>query len=128
MLEKYFQNLYKTYKAGDATEASYYPDLKGLLEDFLRSKGVDPSITVQPKLTRAGIPDFTVRKDKELVGYIEAKDLLIESLEKIEGTEQIKRYKERLPNFILTNYCDFWLWRRDAVDETKGKWIKKVRI
>jgi len=128
MLNQYFKDIYKTYKTGDATEASYYPDLKKLLENFLKSKGISPNITVQSKKTKAGIPDFTIRKGKELIGYVEAKDLTIENLEKVEDSDQIKRYKEKLPNFILTNYFDFWLWRRDAIDEKKGRWVKKVRI
>jgi len=128
MLNQYFKDIYKTYKAGDATEASYYGDLKTLSEKFLESKGVDPNITVQPKRTNAGIPDFTVRRGKELIGYIEAKDLTINDLESIEYTEQIERYKEKFPNFILTNYFDFWLWRRDTIDDKKGRWVKKVKI
>ena len=128
MLKQYFQNIFKTYKTGDSTEPSFYPDLKKMLEDFLKSKGIDPNITVQPKKTKAGIPDFTIRKNKELIGYVEAKKMAIEDLETIENSEQIERYKKRLPNFILTNYFDFWLWRRDGLDENKGQWIKKVRI
>lgn len=128
MLKQYFEDIFKTYKTGDATEASYYSDLKKLLENFLKSKGIDPNITIQPRRTKAGIPDFTIRKGKELIGYIEAKDLSITDLETIEHTEQIERYKEKLPNFILTNYFDFWLWRRDTIADKKGRWVKKVRI
>ena len=127
MLGHYLEDIHKTYKAGDATEPSYYPDLKKLLESFLKSKGVDPNITIEAKKAAAGKPDFTVRKSKELIGYVEAKDLP-EDLGKIENSEQIKRYKEKLPNFVLTNYFDFWLWRRDSVDNGKGEWVKKVRI
>lgn len=128
MLNQYFKDIFKTHKARDATEASYYSDLKKLLENFLKSKGVNSNITTQPQRIEAGIPDFTIRKGKELIGYIEAKDLSITDLETIEYTEQIKRYKEKLPNFILTNYFDFWLWRRDTIDDKKGRWVKKVRI
>lgn len=128
MLNQYFKNIYKTYKTGDATEASYYSDLKKLLDDFLKSKGIDPNITIQPRRTKAGIPDFTIRKGKELIGYVEAKDLFVTDLETIEHTEQIERYKDKLPNFILTNYFDFWLWRCDTVDNKKGRWVKKIRI
>lgn len=128
MINQYFQDIFKTYKTGDATEASYYSDLKKLFEKYLESKGKVSNITVQPRKMAAGIPDFTVRKGEDLIGYIEAKDLPKEDLQIIEDTEQIKRYKEKLPNFILTNYFDFWLWRRDCLDEKKGQWIKKVRI
>ncbi len=125
MLEGYFKNIFKTHRTGDATEQSYYPDLKNFLEEFLKSKGIAPNITIQARRTKAGIPDFTIRKGKELIGYIEAKDTG-ENLEKVEDTEQIKRYKAELPNFILTNYFDFWLWRRDGLDVDKGQWIKKI--
>jgi len=124
MLQEYLKDVFKTYKTSDATEASYYTDLKKLLENFLTSKGIVPNITIQPKRTMVGIPDFTIRKGKELIGYIEAKNVG-ENLEKIEDSEQLKRYKAELPNFILTNYFDFWLWRRDALDKDKGRWIKK---
>ena len=128
MLNQYFQDIHKTHKAGDATEPSYYSDLKKLLDSFLKSKGFDSNITIQSKKTKAGIPDLTIRKGKQLIGYVEAKDLENEELGVIEDSEQIERYKQKLPNFIFTNYFDFWLWRRDAVDESKGKWIKKVKI
>lgn len=94
----------------------------------MKSKGFDPNITIQSKKTKAGIPDLTIRKGKQLIGYVEAKDLENEELGAIEDSEQIERYKQKLPNFIFTNYFDFWLWRRDAIDESKGKWIKKVKI
>jgi predicted type IV restriction endonuclease len=87
MLKQYFQNILKTYKTGDSTEPSFYPDLKKMLENFLKSKGIDPNITVQPKKTKAGIPDFTIRKNKELIGYVEAKNLTVENLETIENSE-----------------------------------------
>jgi predicted helicase len=123
MIQSYFEKLLKTSTAGDATEASYYPDLKSLMVDFLTEKGFDPSITVQPKRQAVGIPDFTVRKGKELIGYIEAKDPKYDNLEALppRDTAQIKRYKEKLPNIILTNFFDFWLYR-------DGVLVKKVRI
>jgi len=123
MIQKYLNDVLKTARAGDATEQSYYSDLKNLLQNFLSSKGFDPSITVQAKRQIAGIPDFTVRKGRELIGYIEAKDPKYDNLENLpkRDTEQLKRYLEKLPNIILTNFFDFWLYR-------EGKLIKKARI
>lgn len=123
MFNEYFQDIFKTSRAGDATEASYYSDLKNLLHQFLSKKGFDPSITVQPKRQAVGIPDFTIRKGKELMGYIEAKDPKYEDLDNLPDRDQkqIKRYTEKLPNLILTNYFDFWLYR-------EGKLIKKINI
>lgn len=121
MLEQYFQDILKIFKSGDATEPSFYSELKKLLEKFSNSKGITANITIQPKRLSAGIPDFTVRRGKELVGYIEAKDIG-KNLEDIEHTEQIKKYKKDFDNFILTNYFDFWLWRK-----SKKQWIVKAK-
>ncbi|MDO8503137.1 MAG: type ISP restriction/modification enzyme [bacterium] len=123
MLQKYLDDILKTARTGDATEPSYYPDLKNLLQNFLSGKGFDPSITIQAKRQIAGIPDFTVRKGRELIGYIEAKDPTHDNLENLPSrdTEQVRRYLEKLPNIIFTNFFDFWLYR-------EGKLIKKVRI
>jgi hypothetical protein len=125
MLKKYLQDIFKTSRNRDATEPSYYPDLKKLLETYLVKKEKIPNITVNPKKTTVGMPDFTVRRGHELIGYIEAKDPKYEDLEALpqRDREQIARYQEKLPNLILTNFFDFWLWRKD-----EKRWIKTVRI
>lgn len=125
MLKKYLQDIFKTSKSNIATEASYYPDLKKLLESYLIEKGRVPNITVIPKKTSVGIPDFTIRRGYELIGYIEAKDPKYEDLDALPArdTEQLERYREKLPNLILTNFFDFWLWRKE-----EKRWVKKVRI
>jgi len=122
MLNQYLQNILKTFKSGDTTEPSFYPTLKNLIEEFSKSKGVTANITIQPKRIKAGAPDFTIRRGKELIGYIEAKDIG-KDLELFEYTPQIERYKKDFDNFILTNYFDFWLWRK-----SEKKWILKTRI
>ena len=122
MLKNYFQDIVNTFKTGDTTEPSFYPDLKKFIGDFSKSKRISLNITVQPKRIIAGAPDFVIRKGKELVGYIEAKDIG-KDLENFEYTSQIKRYKEDFDNFILTNYFDFWLWRKK-----EKKWVMKVSI
>lgn len=125
MLGDYIKGIFNTSRLGDATEASYYPDLKKLLETYLITKGRIPNITVIPKKTSVGIPDFTIRRGHELIGYIEAKDPKYEDLDSLPArdTEQLERYKDKLPNLILTNFFDFWLWRKD-----EKRWVKKVRI
>ena len=109
MLDKYLKHLYKISSGGDATEESYYPTLASLFENFFDSEKVkNGTITVLPKKKEGNKPDFVIRKDKELVGYIEAKDFAKTiNLEGIEGSEQIERYKKDFDNFILTNFVDF---------------------
>ena len=88
MLKTYFQEVLKTFKAGDATEASFYNCLKNFIEEFSAPK---VNITIQPRRLTSGIPDFVVRRDKELVGYIEAKDIG-KDLEIFERTPQFSEF------------------------------------
>jgi predicted helicase len=113
MLKAYLKNITDTAKRGDAREESYYPVLKELLEEYSNSTGKKKvHITVLPKKTEAGNPDFRVWDGKQHVtGYIEAKDPTIENLDRIEETEQLKRYLHTFPNLILTNFLEFRLYR-----------------
>ena len=125
MLDRYLEQLFKLSSGGDATEESYYPTLANLFENFFDSEKIkNGTITILPKKKEGNKPDFVVRKGKELVGYVEAKDFTkIHDLEFVADSEQIKRYKEDFDNFILTNFVDFWLWRKSEKD-----WVKKVKI
>jgi hypothetical protein len=46
--------------AGDAREESYYDSLKDLFTDFPLDKGRKTKVTILPKQTEAGNPDFRV--------------------------------------------------------------------
>jgi len=74
------------------------------------AKKVD--VTILPKKTEAGNPDFRIWDGKNhITGYIEAKDPSITNLDYIEDTEQLKRYLSTFPNVILTNFYEFRLYR-----------------
>lgn len=75
MLKEYLTGIYKTAQKGDATEPSYYPTLKQLLENFAKSSGhTRAHVTSLPKKTEAGNPDFRVWDGKQhIIGYIAAK-------------------------------------------------------
>ena len=112
MLKIYFQDIFNTTKTGDATEESYYPDLKRLFENWGKEKGKKFYITPLPKRTEAGNPDFRIWDGKEkIVGYIEAKAPTVENLEVIERSEQLERYRHTFPNLLLTNFFEFRLYR-----------------
>ena len=100
MLDDYLKALLKTAKQADATEPSYYPALKGLLEAYAKESGYPKAqVTSQPKKTEAGNPDFRVWDGKQhIVGYVEAKALAQENLEVIETSDQLKRYLHTFPN------------------------------
>ena len=113
LLEQYLKNLTNTFQRGDAREESYYANLDELIKKtavFLKVKNID--ITILPKKTEAGNPDFRIWDGKNhITGYIEAKDPSTANLDYIEGTEQLKRYCDTFPNVILTNFYEFRLYR-----------------
>jgi predicted helicase len=113
LLKQYLKNLSNTFQRGDAREESYYTNLEELIKNIaviLKVNNVD--VTVLPKKTEAGNPDFRIWDGKNhITGYIEAKDPSVSNLDYIEGTEQLKRYCSTFPNVILTNFYEFRLYR-----------------
>ena len=113
LLEQYLKNLTETLKHGDAREESYYKHLDELVKkyaDIQKVKNID--VTILPKKTEAGNPDFRIWDGKNhITGYIEAKDPSVTNLDYIEGTEQLERYLSTFPNVILTNFYEFRLYR-----------------
>jgi predicted helicase len=111
-LADYFKEIHKTYAGRDFREESFYPSFKRLIEDcsnlYQTQAGVN--VLVAPRKTEAGIPDFRVGKNGEIIGYFEAKTPDTD-LEEIEDSEQLKRYRNSLPNLILTNFLEFRLYR-----------------
>ena len=75
MISKYLKNIHRTASRGDAREESYYPHLADLLYAFAADQKIrNCHITILPKKTDAGNPDFRIWDGKEnIVGYIEAK-------------------------------------------------------
>ena len=135
MTKKYLFNISKTYQKGDAREESYYKHLADFIMAFSesqRNKKIDSvsrnqsrlcgiDVTILPKKTEAGNPDFRIWDGKQkIIGYIEAKDLGVD-LDRIEDTEQLKRYLSTFPNVILTNYTEFRLYRN-------GEKIEQISI
>lgn len=123
MLKDYLNKIQYSINQGDAREESYYTHLDNLIRDFAtenKIKKVD--VTILPKKTEAGNPDFRVWDgNNHITGYIEAKDPSVTNLDRIEESEQLKRYRGTFPNVILTNFYEFRLYR-------DGELIKKVLI
>jgi predicted helicase len=98
----YLKNIEKSFLAGNATEHTYRPALKELIESLVK----DIEATNEPKREQCGAPDFIVTKAKTPIGYIETKDIG-KPLDIIERDEQLTRYRKRLGNLILTDYLEF---------------------
>ncbi|MBP9954966.1 MAG: hypothetical protein KBF22_10865, partial [Ottowia sp.] len=98
-------------KVGNATEHTHRPALKTLLEAIGAQAGGDQShgpisATNEPQRIACGAPDFIVTRGLLPLGYVEAKDVGV-SLDKTAASDQLRRYRESLPNLILTDYIDF---------------------
>ncbi len=122
ILTTYLKEIHEIYTEGNFREESFYPSLKELFENCsqLFSEEEDAKALVLPKRTEVGIPDFLIRKNGEVIGHVEAKTP-DSSLQDVEKSEQIQRYRNALPNLILTNFLDFRLYR-------DGKLIKNAEI
>lgn len=101
-LQVYFQEVNQVYQGQNATEHSYRPALKKLMESL------DSGIQAINELKRiaCGAPDFLVKNGVLDIGHIEAKDIGV-SLKKVEKTAQMGRYFQALGNLILTDYLEF---------------------
>ena len=112
----FLSDLRASLALGNATEHTHRPALKQLLET------VDITVDAvnEPRRIACGAPDFVVSTkggDHATIGYIEAKDIVVD-LTAIErdsnrsnpatsNGRQFRRYRESLPNLVLTNYVEF---------------------
>jgi predicted helicase len=101
-LQEYLQEVNQIYQGQNATEHSYRPALKKLIESL--DSGIQA--TNEPKRIACGAPDFLVMQGALEIGHIEAKDIGV-SLNKVEKTPQMARYFNALGNLILTDYIEF---------------------
>ena len=74
-------------------------------------------VTVLPKPTESGSPDFRIWDGSHhVIGYIEAKVPGVK-LDQIETSEQLQRYLHTFPNLILTDFYEFRLYRNGVLLE-----------
>ncbi|MCD6413503.1 MAG: N-6 DNA methylase [Elusimicrobia bacterium] len=105
-IKKYLTEIQKNIKTGKAQEQTHRPAFKEFIESF--ASGI--SAINEPRRVSCGAPDFIVTKGRLTIGYIETKDVG-KSLDEIEKSEQLKRYRASLTNLILTNYLEFRRYR-----------------
>jgi len=61
LLDQYLKNLTETSQRGDAREESYYKHLEELVKQYAEIKNIkNVDVTILPKKTEAGNPDFRV--------------------------------------------------------------------
>ena len=121
IFDSYLNALFELARRGDAREESYYPTLKTLLEALAKAQGHVIQVTMLPKPTEAGNPDFRVWDGSyRVIGYIEAKAPGA-NLDQVETSEQLQRYLGTFPNVILTDFYEFRLYR-------DGKLLERVLL
>jgi len=115
MLHTYIKNLNTQYTSGKATEHSYRPLLKNLLESLL------PKLNIinEPKRQACGAPDYILTLADLPIGFIETKDINDKDLKgeksKNGNKEQFDRYKKSLTNLIFTDYLTFHFYRNEEL-------------
>ena len=107
-LRSYLGKLEQEYRKGDATEHSYRPAFKELIDTLGHAQQI--SATNEPKRGAHGAPDYRVVREQGqnrfTIGYVEAKDIG-KALDEEEKSDQLKRYRGNLHNLILTDYLEF---------------------
>ncbi|MDR0296180.1 MAG: N-6 DNA methylase [Prevotellaceae bacterium] len=115
-ITQYIAEINRIYKAGNATEHSYRPALKSLLEKIT----IGLMVINEPKRIACGAPDYIVTRKEIPIGYIEAKDIDTDLNSKT-NKAQFDRYKQSLDNLIITDYLTFQLFDR-------GEFVTSVTI
>lgn len=94
-------------------ELSGRPALQALLEQAIKDGSRTLKVTAEPKRTTIGSPDFVIKTSAGLnVGHIETKAPRgWRELERELASEQLQRYREQLPNLLLTDYVHAILLR-----------------
>ena len=113
-IRSFLRSIADTHATGRATEHSYRPALKSLIEAF---GGDGMRALNEPSHVECGAPDLIVEFNSVPIGYIECKDVGA-NLEQVGESTQLKRYREGLPNLILTDYLEFHWYAEGSLRES----------
>ena len=102
-LKEYARAIERELQSGRASEHSYRPALKALLESLASH---EVQAVNEPTREACGAPDFIVQRGTVPLGYVEAKDIGVD-LGRTEQSEQLERYRDSLANLVLTDYLEF---------------------
>ena len=117
IIQKYIEEVIRTFKTGHAREHAYRPALEMLVET------INPSVNAvnDPKQQKVGAPDFVLLKSKTPIGYIEAKDIDVDLDKEFKTKNQFNRYKASLNNLCFTNYLEFIFY-------VNGEEVQRIEI
>jgi len=133
VVNDYINELNREYLTGNATEHSYRPALKKLIENILITDKSSPlHITNEPKRIECGAPDYIITKNNIPVCYIEAKDIGVD-LHSKQHKAQFQRYIHSLDNLVITDYLCFQFYQKQehittiAVAEVRNGKISPIK-
>lgn len=113
-IRKYLQKIQAEFQTGKATEHTYRPALKELLET------INPEIRALnegQRTVKVGAPDFRILKGELELWWIETKDLHI-SLDDKSNKDQLQRYLDASDNLIFTNNLEFRYFKNKQLVHT----------
>ena len=111
-IREFMKEVKRTFAGGIATEHTYRPVLKILLD---RLGAGEVYAVNEPKRIACGAPDLALMRKDITVGYLEAKNINISIRDlKDANKNQFERYTQNLDNLIYTNCLD-WDFYRDGV-------------
>ena len=113
-IRAYVKDVRRIREAGQATEHSYRSSLATLIET-LGGQGV--SALNEPRQVECGAPDFIVERLEVPIGHVECKAIGV-NLNSVTDSEQLKRYRDGLPNLILTDYLEFRWYAEGTLRES----------
>ena len=102
-LRAYCNQITQIHATRQATEHSYRPAFASLIETL---GGNRVRALNEPSHIACGAPDFIVERNGVPTGHVECKDVSVH-LDDVENDAQLRRYRDGLPNLILTNYLEF---------------------
>lgn len=98
---------------------------RGALERLLKEAATDADTRLhvrhEPRGDKdgGGRPDFMVKRDARVVGYVENKQV-DDSLDKLIRSDQVKKYQRLSENLLLTDYLDF-VWLKKGQDPQRAR-------
>ncbi len=115
MFRDYCREVDRVHATGQATEHSYRPAFQALIEGL----GDGVHALNEPSHIACGAPDFIIERRGIPIGHVECKDIGAD-LDRVETDAQLTRYRDGLPNLILTDYLEFrWYVAGERRDEAR---------
>lgn len=119
-----FDTYFKALAATSVDDKTEHTD-RGALERLLKEAAADADdrlhVRHEPRGDKdgGGRPDFMVKRDARVVGYVENKQI-DDSLDKLIRSDQVKKYQRLSENLLLTDYLDF-VWLKKGQDPQRAR-------